>query len=207
MNAKTGKNGEPTRLVILGEPGVGKSALVVRYLTKRFIWEYDSTLECTYIHQTTVDDETTTLEILDSTCSGDMPSAVAECHIRSADGFLIVYSATDRHSFEAVPAIKRLLDDQRRARNVSCVVVANKADLQHQRRVTTAEGERVAAELACAFFETSASDGGEDIAEAFHELYREVKRRKLLEGKSRRRSSAQQVKQVLNKVFKIQNAS
>ena len=164
--------------------------------------------ECTYTHQTTVDDETTTLEILDTTCAGgDTPSAVAECHIRSADGFLIVYSATDRHSFEAVPAIKRLLDDQRRARNVSCVVVANKADLQHQRRVTTAEGERAAAELACAFFETSASDGGDDIAEAFHELYREVKRRKLLEGKSRRRSSAQQVKQVLNKVFKIQNAS
>ena len=162
--------------------------------------------ECTYTHQTTVDDETTTLEILDTTCGGDVSSAIAESHIRSADGFLIVYSATDRRSFEAVPAIKRLLDDQRRARNVSCVLVANKADLQHQRCVTMAEGERVATELACAFFETSASDGGDDISEAFHEVYREVKRRKLLEGKTRRRSSAQQVKQVLTKVFKIQNA-
>uniref|UniRef100_A0A8C0UQ81 small monomeric GTPase n=1 Tax=Cyanistes caeruleus TaxID=156563 RepID=A0A8C0UQ81_CYACU len=32
------------KLAIFGRAGVGKSALVVRFLTKRFIWEYDPTL-------------------------------------------------------------------------------------------------------------------------------------------------------------------
>lgn len=127
-------------------------------------------------------------------------------HIRWGDGFLIVYSITDRGSFEHARLIKRQLDDLRKFRNVSAVIVGNKTDLEHERRVTSEEGEKLAAECACAFFETSACDGGSDIEEAFHELHREIKRRKALEGKTRRRSSAQQVKQVLNKVLtKIQN--
>ena len=70
------------------------------------------------------------------------------------------------------------------------------------------EGERLAAELACAFFETSACDGGAEIDESFHELHREVKRRKNQEGKVKRRSSAQQMKQVFNKMFtKIQSGN
>uniref|UniRef100_A0A8C5WQU7 small monomeric GTPase n=1 Tax=Laticauda laticaudata TaxID=8630 RepID=A0A8C5WQU7_LATLA len=41
-------------------------ALVVRFLTKRFIWEYDPTLESTYRHQATIDDEVVSMEILDT---------------------------------------------------------------------------------------------------------------------------------------------
>ena len=133
-------------------------------------------------------------------------STHAEGHLRWGDGFVIVYDITDRQSFENVSLVKRQLDDVRKARNVSCVIVGNKTDLQHGRHVSAEEGERLAAECACAFFETSACDGGSDIDDVFHEVHREVKRRKLLEGKTRRRSSAQQVKQALNKVFtKIQN--
>ena len=48
---------------------------------------------------------------------------------------------------------------------------------------------------------------GQKIDEAFHELHREVKRRKNQEGKTRR-SSAQQMKQVFNKMFtKIQSGN
>ena len=114
---------------------------------------------------------------------------------------MIVYSVNDRRSFDEVKVIKRTLDEIRKSRNVSCVIVGNKSDLDHDRRVTTAEGEGLAAEHACAFFETSACDGGAEIQEAFHELYREVRRRKILENKSRRRSSAAQVKNVLGKMF------
>uniref|UniRef100_A0A803WFX9 small monomeric GTPase n=1 Tax=Ficedula albicollis TaxID=59894 RepID=A0A803WFX9_FICAL len=54
------------KLAIFGRAGVGKSALVVRFLTKRFIWEYDPTLESTYRHQATIDDEVVSMEILDT---------------------------------------------------------------------------------------------------------------------------------------------
>uniref|UniRef100_A0A673FQQ1 small monomeric GTPase n=1 Tax=Sinocyclocheilus rhinocerous TaxID=307959 RepID=A0A673FQQ1_9TELE len=38
------------KLAVFGRAGVGKSALVVRFLTKRFIWEYDPTLGETHTH-------------------------------------------------------------------------------------------------------------------------------------------------------------
>ncbi|KAK2142269.1 hypothetical protein LSH36_979g02080 [Paralvinella palmiformis] len=199
MKSSGKTSGDACKLVMLGSAGVGKSALVVRYLTKRFIWEYDPTLEYAYRHQTQVDEELANLEILDTAGLDDSPCY--ESHLKWGDGFMIVYSVNDRRSFDEVKVIKRTLDEIRKSRNVSCVIVGNKSDLDHDRRVTTAEGEGLAAEHACAFFETSACDGGAEIQEAFHELYREVRRRKILENKSRRRSSAAQVKNVLGKMF------
>uniref|UniRef100_A0A3B3CI73 small monomeric GTPase n=1 Tax=Oryzias melastigma TaxID=30732 RepID=A0A3B3CI73_ORYME len=73
----------------------------------------------------------------------------------------------------------------KKPKNVPLVLVGNKSDLEHVRQVATEEGERLAAEMACAFYECSAcADEGGAIAEAFHELCREVRRRKAVQGKS-----------------------
>jgi Ras family len=42
------------------------AAMVVRFITKRFIGEYDPNLEKTYTHSTTVDNEIVLFEILDA---------------------------------------------------------------------------------------------------------------------------------------------
>ncbi|CAG5119263.1 unnamed protein product [Candidula unifasciata] len=187
-----------SKICVLGNPGVGKSALVVRFLTNRFIWEYDPTLERVYRHQTLLDEEPTLMEILDT--AGYDDSIHQEGNIRWAEGYILVYAINDRLSFEAVATLKQHLDQVKKT-SVQCVLVGNKVDLLHERRVTTDEGELLAQEMACAFFETSASDGGEDIPELFYELHRDIKRRKMAECKGRRRSSAQQVKHVLNRML------
>ena len=111
-----------------------------------------------------------------------------------------MYSITERSTFEDIFQIKQYLDDLKKT-NVQCILVGNKVDLMRERKVSTGEGMKLATDMACAFFETSASEGSDDIYEMFHELTREVKRRKCIENKPRRRSSAQQVKQVLTKMF------
>ncbi|KAL4240930.1 hypothetical protein ACF0H5_001713 [Mactra antiquata] len=204
MMSSNGKSkGSETKICILGGPGVGKSALVVRFLTRRFIWEYDPTLECSYKHHTTIDDEPITMEILDT--AGQDWTIHREGHVRWADGFVLVYAVNDRQSFDEVCSIKQCIDDIKKT-NTQCVLVGNKIDLLHEIRVHTSEAERVATDWACAFFETSASDGGDEIYELFHELHREIKRRKMLECKPRRRSSAHQMRQVLTKMFKTQTS-
>ena len=55
-----------------------------------------------------------------------------------------------------------------------CVLVGNKCDLVHERQVDYEEGEQLASEIGCGFFETSACDGGEDIEEVFHEVSSET---------------------------------
>lgn len=192
-----------SRFAVLGKPGVGKSALVVRFLTKRFIWEYDSSQERTYRHQTVIDEEQVLLEILDTAGPAKDDSIHREGLIRWADGFIVVYAVNDRDSFDEVKDIKQYLDQVKRT-NVHCVLVGNKTDLLHERKVTASEGRQLAIDLSCAFFETSASDCICEISEAFQDLHRDIKRRKQMEGKPRRRSSAQQVRQAFSKMFKIQ---
>ncbi|KAJ8249681.1 hypothetical protein COCON_G00228970 [Conger conger] len=187
------------KLAVFGRAGVGKSALVVRFLTKRFIWEYDPTLESTYRHQANIDDELVTMEILDT--AGQEDVLQREGHMRWADGFVLVYDITDRGSFQDVAPLKSLVEEAKKPKSAPLVLVGNKADLEHARQVSTEEGERLAAELSCAFYECSACTGGGCASEPFLELCREVRRRRAVQGKARRRSSTTHVKQAINKML------
>ncbi|XP_063642439.1 ras-related and estrogen-regulated growth inhibitor isoform X1 [Pan troglodytes] len=177
----------------------GAKALVVRFLTKRFIWEYDPTLESTYRHQATIDDEVVSMEILDT--AGQEDTIQREGHMRWGEGFVLVYDITDRGSFEEVLPLKNILDEVKKPKNVTLILVGNKADLDHSRQVSTEEGEKLATELACAFYECSACTGEGNITEIFYELCREVRRRRMVQGKTRRRSSTTHVKQAINKML------
>ena len=42
------------------------TAIVVRLLTGRFIWEYDPTLEAAYRYHTFIDDDPATIDVLDT---------------------------------------------------------------------------------------------------------------------------------------------
>ncbi|XP_056407521.1 ras-related and estrogen-regulated growth inhibitor [Hyla sarda] len=187
------------KIAVFGRAGVGKSALLVRFLTKRFIWEYDPTLESTYRHQTTIDDEAVAMELLDT--AGQEDPLQREGHIRWGEGFIIVYDITDRGSFQDVMTFKNLLDEVKKPKNVTFILVGNKADLSHSRQVSTEEGEKLASELACAFYECSACTGEGNITQVFYELCREIRRRKMIQGKTRRRSSTTHVKQAINKML------
>ncbi|XP_071407497.1 ras-related and estrogen-regulated growth inhibitor isoform X2 [Pithys albifrons albifrons] len=168
------------KLAIFGRAGVGKS-------------------ESTYRHQATIDDEVVSMEILDT--AGQEDAIQKEGHVRWGEGFVLVYDITDRGSFEEMLPLKNLLDEVKKPKNVTLILVGNKADLDHSRQVSTEEGEKLATELACAFYECSACTGEGNIMEAFYELCREVRRRKMVQGKTRRRSSTTHVKQAINKML------
>ncbi|XP_077408567.1 ras-related and estrogen-regulated growth inhibitor [Vanacampus margaritifer] len=147
------KRKEMVKLLILGTPNTGKTALCVRFLTKRFIGEYDHKKEVTYRCCRLVDQEAVDLEILD-TASKESCALSLEASIRWADGFLLLYSITHRQSFLEVSRLKGLIDQTKQ----SLVLVANKADLEIGREVTTEEGQRLALDLRCSFRELSVAD-------------------------------------------------
>ncbi|KAI5733081.1 hypothetical protein M8J76_007442 [Diaphorina citri] len=66
-------NSNKIKLVVMGASRVGKSAVTVRYLTKRYIGEYSSSTDMIYRHNTTIDNTTTEVEILD-TCKCSVSS-------------------------------------------------------------------------------------------------------------------------------------
>ncbi|XP_047211336.1 ras-related and estrogen-regulated growth inhibitor [Girardinichthys multiradiatus] len=162
----------PVKLLILGAQNTGKTALCVRFITKRFIGEYDHKKEVTYRCNRTVDQETVDLEILDLPCKSSVASI--ESSIRWADGFLLLYSITQRSSFLEIPQLKTLIDKTKQSLVFPTVLVANKADLEIGRKVTAEEGQRLAKDLGCGFRELSVAEAALSVEAAVFQLIRLV---------------------------------
>ncbi|XP_013119966.1 ras-related and estrogen-regulated growth inhibitor [Oreochromis niloticus] len=163
----------PVKLLILGAQNTGKTALCVRFITKRFIGEYDHKKEVNYKCSRVVDQEAVDLEILDLTWK-ETSVASLESSIRWADGFLLLYSITQRFSFLEVPQLKTLIDQTKQNLVVPAVLVANKADLEIGRQVTTDEGQRLAKDLRCGFRELSVAEAVLAVEAAVLQLVRLV---------------------------------
>ncbi|KAL7370302.1 hypothetical protein ABVT39_025146 [Epinephelus coioides] len=161
----------PVKLLILGAQNTGKTALCVRFITKRFIGEYDHKKEVTYRCSRVVDQEAIDLEILDIACKENCVASL-ESSIRWADGFLLLYSITQRLSFLEVPQLKKLIDQTKQSLVVPTVLVANKADLEIGREVTTEEGQRLAKDLRCSFRELSVAEAVLAVEAAVFQLIR-----------------------------------
>lgn len=84
-----------------------------------------------------------------------------------ADGIILVYSITDRDSFNY---IKRAKDELHS--DMPVILVGNKVDMVHLRQVSTEEGEILAKDFDCKFSEVSAAEHVE--ADCFHELCLEI---------------------------------
>uniref|UniRef100_A0A665VM46 small monomeric GTPase n=1 Tax=Echeneis naucrates TaxID=173247 RepID=A0A665VM46_ECHNA len=162
----------PVKLLILGAQNTGKTALCVRFITKRFIGEYDHKKEVTYRCSRLVDQEAVEIEILDIACKSSVASL--ESSIRWADGFLLLYSITQRLSFGEVQQLKKLIDQTKQSLVVPTVLVANKADLEIGREVTTEEGQRLAKDLRCGFNELSVAETVSSVEAAVFQLIRLV---------------------------------
>ena len=79
-------------------------ALVVRFLTKRYIGEYDHQSETRYKNEVMVDGEPVLFEICDL-CpkhNDDLPSLDT---LTWADGVVLVYSITERGSFNFIKQV------------------------------------------------------------------------------------------------------
>lgn len=80
-------------------------------------------------------------------------------YIRSAEGFLLVFSLTSRSSFEEAKEIyKQILRVNEEKDKVAVVLLANKSDLIHERQVSTNEIEKFTQISGIPYFEGSAKE-------------------------------------------------
>ena len=95
---------------------------------------------------------------------------------------MLVYSVTDRGSFDQIEGIKRSIDRAKEGEDEWPIAVAgNKADLEDRRVVSSEEGGQLAQKLGGSFFETSAKTRA-NLEETFFSVVRAI--RKLDEKKN-----------------------
>ncbi|KAI0703809.1 ras family-domain-containing protein [Cytidiella melzeri] len=162
------------KLVVVGGGAVGKSCLTIQFIQSQFVGDYDPTIEDSYHKQCVIDDEVALLDILD-TAGQEEYTAMREQYMRSGEGFLLVYSITERESFEEITGLYQHILRVKDLDHFPAVLVANKCDLEYDRQVGMNEGRDLAKHFGCKFIETSAKERI-NIDEAFASVVREIKR-------------------------------
>ncbi|KPP67572.1 GTP-binding protein REM 1-like [Scleropages formosus] len=202
------------RVVLLGDHGVGKSSLAGIFAG--IVGEKDANDhlgEDTYERTLTVDGEETTLIVMDTWETEKQEEDekwVQDYCMQVGNAYVIVYSITDRSSFESASELRIQLRRMRQAENIPIILVGNKSDLvrcrevavedrrsERSRRATltfggvalpAAEGRACAVVFDCKFIETSASLH-HNVHELFEGIVRQIRlRRDSKETNERRRS-------------------
>ncbi|XP_067010637.1 ras-related and estrogen-regulated growth inhibitor [Anabrus simplex] len=193
------------RVVVLGSSRVGKSAVTVRYLTKRYIGEYSSSSDFLYRHNVTFDNVTTEVEILDTS-----KCAATGClydHIRWGEAFVVVYSVVDRASFNDAHELLGKLAQIKLPSYYTALLLGNKRDLDHSREIGVDDGQELSLQFGCQFYEVSAADNFAGVSLAFQSLLREARSVQLLRALPiRRKLGVNSVSKVLGNIFGKNNS-
>ncbi|XP_012668467.1 ras-related protein Rab-13 isoform X2 [Otolemur garnettii] len=192
------------KLLLIGDSGVGKTCLIIRFAEDNFNNTYISTIDSpTPIHVWMVPKALTSLkppgidfkirtvniegkkiklQVWD-TAGQERFKTITTAYYRGAMGIILVYDITDEKSFENIQNWMKSIKEHASA-GVERLLLGNKCDMEAKRRVQKEQADKLAQEHGIRFFETSAKSSV-NVAEAFSSLARDI----LLKSGSRRRGN------------------
>ncbi|KAH0792161.1 Ras-related protein RABD1 [Histomonas meleagridis] len=145
------------KVLIIGNSGVGKSCLLLRFAEDMFSDNYISTIGVDFkIKKIELEGKSIKLQIWD-TAGQERFRTITKSYYRGSNGIVVVYDITDRESFEQVSHWMTEIDSHASS-DVCRLLVGNKCDLDDKRAVKTEEGEALARQFGIPFLETSAKD-------------------------------------------------
>ncbi|XP_052807555.1 ras-like protein family member 11A-like [Mya arenaria] len=174
LESKHAHSGKEMNILVLGKHGVGKTALIVRYLTKRFIGDYNSDKEMLYSHATSIDGKHLTLHIIDTQGQRSLDD-VSPSQVLWADCVIIVFAVNSKTSFDLAQSIVEHVHHIRAENQMPVGLVANKSDMIDRKQVSDTEISRLCAEFNHFFFETAASEARTSVADVFETLAQQVR--------------------------------
>ncbi|MBS7248029.1 MAG: Rab family GTPase [Candidatus Jordarchaeales archaeon] len=146
------------KIVMVGDPAVGKTSLVMRYVQGFFQHDYKATVGTQIMSKEVyVKGVTVKLSIWDIG-GQEKFDTLAPAYYKGAAGGLAVFDLTRRETFDNIPKwISRM---QTYANpNLAIIIVGNKSDLIEERQVSLDEAMEQADKLGFPYVETSAKSG------------------------------------------------
>ncbi|KAJ7311966.1 hypothetical protein JRQ81_006290 [Phrynocephalus forsythii] len=198
------------KVVLLGEHGVGKTSLARIFGGVEDCPEAEEAGN-TYDRSIVVDDEEASLVVFDIWEQGDNQWLQNHC-MKMGDAYIIVYSVTDKVSFEKASELRIQLRRARQAEDIPIILVGNKSDLVRSREVSVEEGRACAVVFDCKFIETSAALH-HNVQDLFEGIVRQIRLRKdskednarRMANTKRRESISQKAKRFLGRIVAKNN--
>ncbi|CAI4231251.1 unnamed protein product [Auanema sp. JU1783] len=160
------------KILIIGESGVGKSSLMLRFVDHSFDPEQSATIGVDFrVTSMNIDGNRVKLAIWD-TAGQERFRTLTPSYYRGAQGVICVFDVTNRSSFERLDHWMTEVDTYSTKGEAVKMVVANKIDMPN-REVSREEGIKFARRHRTLFVEASAKTN-EGVQCAFEELIEKV---------------------------------
>ena len=158
------------KVIILGSVGVGKTSLVTRYKTKKFVKNITSTSGSNFvIVEKTFNTKKYLLNIWD-TAGQEKYNSLTQTFIQGSKIIILVYSIIEEKSFNDLDSWLKLVKDKIGEKGYSIGIAANKSDLYAQSQVSDIEGKKYAKKINAAWKLTSALEANKGIDDLIDEL-------------------------------------
>ena len=160
------------KILLLGDSGVGKSSLLLRYTKHEFNVDMRSTIGVEFaLKYLKIDNFQLKVQIWD-TAGMERYRSITSAYYKGAKGVIIVYDICREKSFENVD---KWIEDFKSKADEDAVIllIGNKNDLDDKREVNKEEAELKAQKNKFAFMETSAKDNN-NVDKAFETLFKEI---------------------------------
>merc|ERR1711941_160990 len=163
------------KLLLIGDSGVGKSCLLLRFADDTYTESYISTIGVDFkIRTIEIGGKSIKLQIWD-TAGQERFRTITSSYYRGAHGIIVVYDVTDQASFSNVKQWLQEID-RYACENVNKLLVGNKCDLTTKKVVDYNTAKEFADGLGIPFLETSAKSST-NVEDAFVTMATEIQKR------------------------------
>ncbi|XP_075459998.1 ras-related protein Rab-39B-like [Ascaphus truei] len=164
------------RVLLLGDSGVGKSALLLRYTEDVFADAPTHTVGVDFCSQEEEPEPGVRVRLqFWDTAGQERYRAVTRSYYRNAAAVVLLFDLTARRSFESIPEWHREVRERVCPLPLRFLLLGTKSDLRGQRGVTREEAQGMADALEAPYLETSARTGS-NVRAALSLLCRELHR-------------------------------
>ena len=163
------------KYIIIGDPSVGKSNLLMKFAHNKFTDEYQATIGVEFgAKNIEIDQQIFRIQIWDTAGQENFRS-ITRAYYKNSVCAMVVYDITNRESFEHV---QNWIEDVRNQspKTVLIILLGNKVDLDDDRKVTYDEGNEFATKNGLLFMETSAKSGV-GVEEIFKQSAKEIEQK------------------------------
>eukprot|EP00455_Lapot_gusevi_P057721 TRINITY_DN990_c0_g1_i2.p1 TRINITY_DN990_c0_g1~~TRINITY_DN990_c0_g1_i2.p1 ORF type:complete len:228 (+),score=71.07 TRINITY_DN990_c0_g1_i2:66-686(+) len=161
------------KLLLIGDSGVGKSCLLLRFADDTYTESFISTIGVDFkIRTIELDGKIIKLQIWD-TAGQERFRTITSSYYRGAHGIIIVYDVTDQDSFDNVKQWLHEID-RYASESVQKLLVGNKCDLVTKKVVEFESAKQFADSLGVPFLETSAKNA-QNVEQAFMTMAGQIK--------------------------------
>lgn len=160
------------KVLVLGDSGTGKTAILKQYIDQTFNVSYMTTIGIDYVSKLEkINGKVIKLAIWD-TAGQERFRSITKLYVRGVQCILFVYDITDLPSFLNIERWIEMVRDHSN-NHMQYFIIGNKSDLSSRRVVSIEKAEELAEKYKCTYYEVTATNNP-SISNMFRDIARSL---------------------------------